>query len=153
MKRYLCRPAKKILLLAFLVFFVSAPLVRAELSREEVKDLTVRIERATNEFKKKIDDELKRSSLLAGQIKKQVAQFESATDKLRREAAGDNKGLVKSLKIRADVKDVRDEGEGVDKIMRIGKWDSGTKLAWAKLRLAVNVLAEKYELDKINEKD
>jgi hypothetical protein len=66
---------------------------------------------------------------------------------------GDSEGLLKTAAFRADVKRVVEEAGGVDKIIRAGKWDAAIKLDWVKLRTAVNVLAESYELDKVNEKD
>ena len=86
-------------------------------------------------------------------INKQVSKLETATDKLKREVSGDSKGLIKTLGIRADVKRVVEEAEEVDKIIRAGKWDARIKLDWVKIRTAVNVLAENYELDKVNEKE
>lgn len=147
-----------VLLVSALVAFGGlAPNARAELSREEVKDLAVRVERATDEFKKTIADKLGRAkgdeSKLKDKINKQVSKLETATDKLKREVSGDQKGVLKTLGIRADIKRVVEEAGGVDKIIRVGKWDTAIKLDWIKLRAAVNVLADKYKLDKINEKD
>ena len=151
-----CR-AGVLLLSTLMAFGGFAANARADLTRDEVKDLAVRIERATDDFKKTIADKLGRAkgdeSKLKDKINKQVSKLETATDKLKREVSGDKQGVLKTLGIRADVKRVVDEAGGVDKIIRVGKWDTSIKLDWVKLRTAVNVLAEKYNLDKINEKD
>ena len=134
-----------------------AATARVELTREQVKDLAERVERATNDFKKTIADKL--GSAKGGEAKsmnsinKQVSKLETATDKLKREVSGDSKGVIKTIAIRADVKRVVEEAEEVDKIIRAGKWDARIKLDWVKIRTAVNVLAENYELDKVNEKE
>jgi len=151
-----CRIAVALLVVSFGLGTLPST-ARAELSREEVKDLAVRIERATDDFKKTIERKLGRAkgeeSKLKDKINKQVSKLETAADKLKREVSGDKKGVLKTLGIRADIKRVVDEAGGVDKIIRVGKWDTAIKLDWVRLRTAVNVLAEKYNLDKINEKD
>ncbi len=157
MRRITTFCAGAVLLAVIFAYASFAASGRVELTREQVKDLAGRVERATNDFKKTVADKLDRAkgedAKARDTLKKQVSEFETATDKLKREVSGDSKGLLKTVAIRADVKRVVEEAGGVDKIIRAGKWDAAIKLDWVKLRTAVNVLAESYELDKVNEKD